>query len=131
MGINAADPTRRDQVMLSVRAVVLRELDRAALDPIDPPQLVAAGAQDVHVLTDIRDRPGLAARAERLLGFVLDLLGRLLDSVSGLMGFFLRPVGGLLDLLSDLVSDLRRRLGDLVAGFLDLVFKRGNPRPEK
>ena len=52
VAIHSFDPTDRNEVVLSVRTVFLRQFDRAASDVIDHPDLFATGRDDVHVLLD-------------------------------------------------------------------------------
>ena len=56
--INPAHPACRDEVVTTVGASIPCELDRIPFDMVYPSQLLAAGADDVHMLADRAERNG-------------------------------------------------------------------------
>ena len=52
VAIHSFDPSDRNEVVLTVRTVLLRQFDRAASDVIDHADLFATGRDHVHVLLD-------------------------------------------------------------------------------
>ena len=55
MTIDPLDPSYRNEMMLAIRTVVLRELDCPTLDLIDHAHLLSAGRNDVHVVCNRTD----------------------------------------------------------------------------
>ena len=96
--------------MLPVGAVVLRELDRIALDVVDLADLRAAGGVDLHVLLDVGGRAdGAGALGQRRAGLV-GVFG-----VHGVLRMESPDVGVGSDLCKIRVSPPRREgLGDLL-----------------
>ena len=80
-------PAQRDEVVLAVGAVVLRELDRVALHVIDLPEHVAARAVDFHVLANVGGGPDRSLAVGQLGDLVFDSLGCFLDPVADLVAF--------------------------------------------
>ena len=53
LGVHQRDQAHRDGVVLAVGGVRLGQLDRVPLDAVHPAELLAGGADDVHVLSDL------------------------------------------------------------------------------
>ena len=55
VAIHSFDPSDRNEVVLTVRTVFLRQFDRAASNVIDHTDLLATGRDNVHMLLDAGD----------------------------------------------------------------------------
>src|ERR1019366_4446382 len=92
VAIHSFDPSDRNELVLTVRTVFLRQFDRTASDVIDHADLFATGRDHVHVLFDPGD-PGV-----RTLGWAADA------------GLFLHEIDGLLGARSNLVAHVLRHI---------------------
>jgi hypothetical protein len=85
VAIHSFDPSDRNEVVLTVRTVFLRQFDRAASDVIDHPDLFATGRNNVHVLLDAGDTRARTLRWAADAGLFLYEIDRFLSALRNLV----------------------------------------------
>ena len=92
MAIHSFDPAEWDEMVLTVRTIVLRQFDRAAFHTIDHTDLFAAGRDDAHMLLDAGDTHVRALRWAVHAGLFLHEIDRFLGALGNLVAHVLRRI---------------------------------------